>query len=95
MEDDDDAPWQQQDEEHGQVGGAGLQRFAVQSRVPAAEAHHGDPQVGERYAARRGRHGAQGAEEPVDLVDHHVLTGQLEQGGVVAELLWYYWLGPN
>ncbi|TNN47462.1 hypothetical protein EYF80_042347 [Liparis tanakae] len=69
----------------GQVGGAGLQRFAVHGLVLAAHAHDGDLQVGERHAAEGGAQQHHGVAEAVDVVGQEALTGQLEQGGVVAE----------
>ncbi|KAF3840547.1 hypothetical protein F7725_006409 [Dissostichus mawsoni] len=87
---DDDEGGRQHEDVHGQMSGAGLQRFAVQSLVLTAQTHHGDPQVGERDATHGGSQDDHGVSEGVDVVDEHALAGEVEQGGVVAERVGYH-----
>ncbi len=89
MEDDDDAAWEEQDDVHGQVGGAGLQCFAVQSLVLTTQTHHGDLQIGEHYAAKGAGHHDYGSAKAIDVVDENTFTRQLEQGGIVTEWVDY------
>lgn len=72
----------QHDQVDRQVGGAGLQRPAVQRLILIFQTHHGDPQVGERDAAEGRAQDDHGVVEAVDVVDEKILAGVLEQGGV-------------
>ncbi len=79
----------QHDQVHSQVGGTGLQRPVIQHLALTTQTDHCDPQVGERDAAEGGAQNDHGAAKAVDVVDKKILTGELEQGGVIAEWVDY------
>lgn len=85
MQDDDEDATTKHDQVDEQVSAAGLQGFAVQCLVPAGQTHHRDPTVGDDHAANGGgeQHHCEG--EAVHVVDDYAVTGELEQGGIVAE----------
>lgn len=89
MEDDDDDPRHKHDDVHSQVGCTGLQRFAVQSLVFTEHTHCSDLQVGKSDTGDGGAQQNHRVAKAVDVIDEDALTGQLEQGGVVAEWVEY------
>lgn len=79
----------QHDQVYRQVGGAGLQRPAVQSLVLIPQTNHSDSEVGECDAAEGGAQDNGCAGKAVDVVDEKILAGKLEQRGIVAEWVDY------
>lgn len=67
------------------MSAAGLQGFAVQCFVLAGQTHRRDPTIGDDHAADGGgeQHHCEG--EPVHVVDHHTVAGELKQRGIVTE----------
>lgn len=90
MEDDDEDATPKHDKVDKQVSAACLQSFAVQHFALAGQTHHRDPTVGDDHAADGGgeQHHCEG--EAVHVIDHHTVTGELKQRGIVTE-----WVGDE
>lgn len=89
MQDHNDEARRQEDDVDSQVGGAGLQRPAIQHLVLTAYTNRNNFHVGESNAADGGAQQDHRVAEAVDVINEDAFTGQLEQGGVVAERVEY------